>query len=147
MQSTGTCFICQKRKKKDKCRSTKDGHMHLSTILPEFQKNDRLPFCLDKLKGNYDILEKEAKRRRSIIKSVITIIVKKNLNGRKKDKINPIASVTRVNNYVAYLNLQEVGIPRTTISANSIVVFILKQTQKIILQQQVFFIQQKIKLI
>ena len=59
-------FICQKRKKKDKCRSTKDGHKHLSTILPEFQKHDGLPFCLEKLKGNCDTLEhalikKEAK--------------------------------------------------------------------------------------
>ena len=59
------CFICQKRKKKDKCRSTKDGHKHLLTILPEFQKNG-LPFCLDKLKWDYDTLEnalikKEAK--------------------------------------------------------------------------------------
>ena len=46
-----------KTKKKDKCISTKDGHKHLSTILPEFQKNAGLPFCLDKLKGNYDTLE------------------------------------------------------------------------------------------
>ena len=55
-----------KTKKKDKRRSTKDGHKHLSTILPECQKNDGLPFCLDKLTGNYDTLEnalikKEAK--------------------------------------------------------------------------------------
>ena len=55
-----------KTEKKDKCRSTKDGHKHLSTILPEFQKHDGLPFCLEKLKGNCNTLEhalikKEAK--------------------------------------------------------------------------------------
>ena len=60
------CFICQKRKKKDKCRSTKDGQKHLSAILPEFQKHGGLPFCLDKLKSYYDtlenaLIEKEAK--------------------------------------------------------------------------------------
>ena len=38
----------------------------MSTTLPEFQKNDGLQFCLDKLKANYDTLEnalikKEAK--------------------------------------------------------------------------------------
>ena len=59
-------YTSKTNKKKDKCKSTKDGHRHLSNILPEFQKNDGLPFCLDKLKGNYDTLEnalikKEAK--------------------------------------------------------------------------------------
>ena len=59
--------MCQKYiKKRNIFRSTKDSHKPLSTILPEFQKNDGLPFCLDKLKGNYDnfenaIIEKEAK--------------------------------------------------------------------------------------
>ena len=65
MQSIGTCFIYQKPEKDDKCRSTNDGHKHLSTIQPKFQKNNGLPFCLDELKGNYDTLEnaliKEAK--------------------------------------------------------------------------------------
>ena len=55
-----------KTKKKNNCRSIKDGHKHLSTILPEFQKNNGIPFCLDKLKENYDtlgnaVIKKEAK--------------------------------------------------------------------------------------
>ena len=54
----GLIFLYVKNEeKKDKCRSTKDGHKHLLTILPEFKKNDGLPFCLDKLKANYDTLE------------------------------------------------------------------------------------------
>ena len=58
MQLIGTYVLYVKNKqKKDKCKSTKDGHKHLSNILPEFQKNDGLPFCLDKVKGNYDTLE------------------------------------------------------------------------------------------
>ena len=67
MQSIGTYVLYVKNEKKEnKCRSTKDSHKHLLTILPEFQKNSGLPFCLDKLKGNYDTLEnalikKEAK--------------------------------------------------------------------------------------
>ena len=48
-------FICQKRKKEDQCRSTKDGHKCL--IVSSVQKNDVLPFCLDKPEGNYDTLE------------------------------------------------------------------------------------------
>ena len=54
MQSFGTYVLHvknkqKKNKEKDKCRSTRNGHKHLSTILPEFKKNDGLPFCLDKL--------------------------------------------------------------------------------------------------
>ena len=60
-----------KTKKKNKCISTKDGQKRLSTILPEFQKNNGLPFCLDKLKENYDtlgnaVIKKEAKYQGSI---------------------------------------------------------------------------------
>ena len=50
-------FLSQKQRKKDKCRSSKNDQRNLSTIMPEFQKNDGLTFCLDKLKENYDTFE------------------------------------------------------------------------------------------
>ena len=36
----------RKEKKNDKYRSTKDGHKHLCTIMPEFQENDGLSTIL-----------------------------------------------------------------------------------------------------
>ena len=51
------CFLCQQRKKKDDCRSTKEGLEKLSKLLPEFQKVDGLPFHLDSITGNHDDLE------------------------------------------------------------------------------------------
>ena len=70
----------------------------------------------------------KSKSRGNIIKGVVTITAKKNWNGRKSEKINRMLLVTWLSNYVAHLNLQQVGITRETISANSFVVFVPKQT-------------------
>ena len=46
MQSIGMFYMSGKKKKNDKYRSTKDGHKHLCTIMPEFQENDGLSTIL-----------------------------------------------------------------------------------------------------
>ena len=137
-------FICQKREKKDKCRSTKDGHKHLSTILPEFQKkNDGLPFCLDKLKGNYDILENALIKREAKYH--------KCYNDYSEEKLKRAKERQNKSNVVSDTTEQLRGLFQSTrsrdTSANSFIVFVPKQTQKTILEQQVHFMQQKIKLI
>ena len=90
-------FYMSKTKKKDKCRSTKDGHKHLLTILPEFQKNG-LPFCLVKLKWNYDtsenaLIKKETKYHKKCYSNYIEGKLKR-AKGRQ-NKLNVISDTSK----------------------------------------------------
>ena len=144
MQSIGTYVLYVKNEKKK--INVDQLKMATSIYRPyclNFKKNDGLPFCLDKLKGNYDILENALIKREAKYH--------KCYNDYSEEKLKRAKERQNKSNVVSDTTEQLRGLSQSTrsrdTSANSFIIFVPKQTQKTILEQHVHFMQQKIKLI